>query len=216
MGLSGYTGLPVTLNGISGRKWVNYILLLLIIILFIYFLSGLWASFVHPEPKGPWLFGFPRCPPGGGHELWQQCGCRLLESPGRKNTVQRLEVKHVLFKYIRETHFELQFFSFYNSPIVFFIQNIRKCFFPSFTHRSLCSRGGWALWARCGGVQLCVQAGGKQTGASWTGLGLHPQHHPVGLLWGLSFNSRLPNYLYCSCFGFGFVFLFIKCLIVEK
>lgn len=136
MGLSGYTGLPVTLNGISGRKWVNYILLLLIIILFIYFLSGLWASFVHPEPKGPWLFGFPCCPPGGGHELWQQCGCRLLESPGRKNTVQRLEVKHVLFKYIRETHFELQFFSFYNSPIVFSSKTLENVF-PFFYSQEL-------------------------------------------------------------------------------
>lgn len=51
-------------------------------------------------------------------------------------------------------------------------------------HRSWCGGGGRALRARGGGVQLCLQAGGEQAGASRAGLGLHPQCLPPGLLRG--------------------------------
>lgn len=54
---------------------------------------GLWAGIIHPESEGSRLSGLPHRPPGGGAELWRQPGRRLLESPRRKDTIQRLDVK---------------------------------------------------------------------------------------------------------------------------
>lgn len=67
-----------------------------------------------------------------------------------------------------------------------------------FTLRSQCRRGGWALWARRGGVQLCVQADGEQAGARGTSLGLHPQRLPAGLHWGLK--SVMDSLVDYCCF----------------
>lgn len=58
---------------------------------------------------------------------------------------------------------------------------MEKYFFYS---RGWCTRGGWALWAGCDGVQLCVQTGRQQTGASWTGLGHRPHGVPPEVHWG--------------------------------
>lgn len=55
--------------------------------------SGFWAGIIHPESEGSRLSGLRDRPPGGGDELWQQPGRRLLETSRRKDTIQRLEVK---------------------------------------------------------------------------------------------------------------------------
>lgn len=88
---------------------------------------------------------------------WTYCGCNFITT-----TSQLIKISGSVFMWTAQHVF------LFASP-----------------HRSQCRRGGWALWARSGGVQLCVQAGGEQTGALWAGLGLHPQCLPTGLHWGL-------------------------------
>lgn len=58
---------------------------------------GVGLGFVHPQSQGSGLSGPSARPPGGRSELWQQRGRGLLGFVGRKNTVQRWEVKMFLW-----------------------------------------------------------------------------------------------------------------------
>lgn len=62
--------------------------------------------------------------------------------------------------------------------------------------RSQWRRRGWTVWEGSGGVQLCVQATGEQTGACWAGLGLQSQCLPAGVLRGLLDSPIAPCWIF--------------------